>query len=198
MHLECIFRMESAWTLASAALKRQKLEWIDRAKRNPLFQKLLSTLMLPFAFFFTSTRHQLNALDRFLRYNPRGPLARFAYRKAIELSSAAELVEGGQTLERSIVLKQPGPNGELGYLLVHFESELTKLARLPRLKELQQQFDIVFQSTWHPFYCPALYAFIAAGQPEAAAHALLEARLRIVPGLAHGLGGTTFPGFPAG
>ncbi len=143
-----------------AALKRQKLALVDRAKHNSHLQPLISTLGLPLAA-AASPRRRLALLDRFLRFNPRSPLAGYAYRKAIALAGAVEPLEEGQTLERTIILKQPGPDGELGYVLIQFESELAKLAQSPHLKAMQRQYDILFLATWHPFYSPPLYAFAA-------------------------------------
>ncbi len=109
-------------------------------------------------------QRRLSALDQFLRFNPGSPLAGYALQKAVLLSRNTELAKEDETLDRSIILKQPGPNGEMGCLLIQFEPELNKLARSPRLKEIQREYDILFLATWQPFYSLPLYAFMARAE----------------------------------
>lgn len=64
-------------------------------------------------------------------------------------------------LDRSILLKRYISSRERGVLLVSFESELAKLARLKSLPELEARYAIIFVPTWQPFYSEALFQFAA-------------------------------------
>jgi glycosyltransferase involved in cell wall biosynthesis len=64
-------------------------------------------------------------------------------------------------LERSILLKRHVSEGERGVLLVSFESELLKLARLKALPEFEDRYAIIFLPTWQPFYSEAIFRFAA-------------------------------------
>jgi glycosyltransferase involved in cell wall biosynthesis len=67
-------------------------------------------------------------------------------------------------LERSILLKRYVSRGERGVLLVSFESELVKLARLKALHEFEDRYAIMFLPTWQPFYSEAIFRFAARAQ----------------------------------
>jgi glycosyltransferase involved in cell wall biosynthesis len=75
-----------------------------------------------------------------------------------------DLAPGVQGLTGSIILKQPGEGGEMGYLLTQFEAELDKIARCPHLASIQRQYDILFHATWIPIYSQPLYRFVARSQ----------------------------------
>lgn len=141
-------------------LKRQKLAALDRARRSTAVKNLAAVLSLPLGF-AGPARTRLRALDRFLRFNPESPLAGYAYRQALALARDVGVGPGVPVLDRTVVLKAPGPGGERGYLLTSFESELGKLARSARLAEVQGVYDILFLPTWQPFYSPVLYQFVA-------------------------------------
>ena len=77
-----------------------------------------------------------------------------AARPRLEFDNRVDLV-------RSIVLKPAVSSRERGVLLVSFESELDKLARLTAFPELERDYEIVFLPTWQPFYSNALFHFAA-------------------------------------
>lgn len=64
-------------------------------------------------------------------------------------------------LERSVLLKRHVSQRERGVLLVSFESELLKLARLKALPEFEDRYAIIFLPTWQPFYSEAIFRFAA-------------------------------------
>jgi glycosyltransferase involved in cell wall biosynthesis len=61
----------------------------------------------------------------------------------------------------SILLKRQVSSRERGLLLVSFEPELAKLARLESLLELEKAYALAFLPTWQPFYSEALFTFAA-------------------------------------
>lgn len=61
----------------------------------------------------------------------------------------------------SALLKRHVSTTERGLLLVSFEPELAKLARLESLLELEKAYAIAFLPTWQPFYSEALFEFAA-------------------------------------
>jgi glycosyltransferase involved in cell wall biosynthesis len=140
--------------------QRQRMVLLDRARNHERLRSWASLMTLPLAIAGPAQR-RLSVLDRFLRFNPGSPLAGYALQKAVLLSRNVELAKDDETLNRSIILKPPGPNGEMGYLLTSFENELDKLARSPRLMDIQREYDIVFLATWQPFYSLPLYTFMA-------------------------------------
>jgi len=64
-------------------------------------------------------------------------------------------------LKRSILLKRYVSQRERGVLLVSFESELLKLARLKALPEFENRYAIIFLPTWQPFYSEEIFRFAA-------------------------------------
>jgi len=64
-------------------------------------------------------------------------------------------------LKRSILLKRYASRSERGVLLVSFESELEKLARLKALPDFEDRYAIIFLPTWQPFYSEAILRFAA-------------------------------------
>src|SRR4051812_28643403 len=100
-------------TLAKT-LKRQELLLLDRARCHTWSKSMLSKLTLPLGCKGPSG-FRLGVLDRFLRFNPGSPMSGLAFRKAVELSRNTDGGGEEQTLERSIILKRPGPGGEMGY-----------------------------------------------------------------------------------
>jgi glycosyltransferase involved in cell wall biosynthesis len=144
-------------------LKRQRLVFLDRARHYERLRAWASLMSLPLAF-AGPVKHRLSVLDQFLRFNPGSPLAGAALQKAVSLSRDLELAKEDETLDRSIILKRPGLNGEMGYLLIQFEPELIKIARSPHLTEIQREYDILFLATWQPFYSLPLYAFMARAE----------------------------------
>src|SRR5438552_1671211 len=121
--------------------KRQRMVLLDRARNDERLRSWASMMTLPLAIAGPAQR-RLSVLDRFLRFNPGSRLAGYALQKAVSLSRNIELARVDETLDRSIILKRPGPNGEVGYLLIQFEPELNKLARSPRLTEIQRDYDV--------------------------------------------------------
>jgi glycosyltransferase involved in cell wall biosynthesis len=66
------------------------------------------------------------------------------------------------TLARSAIIKLPNhSNQEKGVLLIGFESELAKLATHPNVVDITQHFDVLFLSTWHPFYSIPIFQYLA-------------------------------------
>jgi glycosyltransferase involved in cell wall biosynthesis len=121
---------------------------------------LASHLMLPVG--YGPRRYAIPALDRFLRFNPRSPLAKSVYRRVVSLAHSLPATEDTVTVTRSIVLKAADEKtGERGLLLTSFESELSKLARLHRLPQLVASYDVAFLPTWQPFYSIPLYQYVA-------------------------------------
>jgi glycosyltransferase involved in cell wall biosynthesis len=109
-------------------------------------------------------RRRLSALVRFLNANPRSALAGRVYERAKSIGSGIPTLDTDITLKCSAILKRPGPDGELGYLLVEFEPELEKLARSPHLGSIQAEYDILFLATWQPYHSEPLCMF--AGRAE--------------------------------
>jgi glycosyltransferase involved in cell wall biosynthesis len=70
-------------------------------------------------------------------------------------------LSGSIELKRSILLKRYVSQSERGVLLVSFESELLKLARLKALPEFEDRYAIIFLPTWQPFYSEELFRFAA-------------------------------------
>lgn len=64
-------------------------------------------------------------------------------------------------LKRSVLLKRYVSRSERGVLLVSFETELSKLARLKKLSELEDRYAIIFLPTWQPFYSDEIFRFAA-------------------------------------
>jgi glycosyltransferase involved in cell wall biosynthesis len=145
--------------MLAKSIRRWKLTLVDGARKSVWPKSVAATLELPLAM----ASRRLGPLDRFLRHNPRSPMAGRVFRRAVELARETEPARGVQTLGlgRAIILKRPGEGGELGYLLVQFEADLDTIARCPHLADLQQRYDVLFHATWIPYYSEPLYRFVA-------------------------------------
>jgi glycosyltransferase involved in cell wall biosynthesis len=147
----------------SAAATRWRLRLADEIQTPNAPKALAGYLLLPLAL---GTRHRaLAALDRFLRFNSRSPLAHRVYRRAVASARGMAVSEEPTTLTRSIILKTPDERTrERGLLLTSFEWELGKIARAARLREITASYDIAFLPTWHPFYSLPLYQYAARAE----------------------------------
>lgn len=76
-------------------------------------------------------------------------------------AKSGTLLSESVELCRSILLKRYVSPRERGVLLVSFESELSKLARLRALPGLEDRYAIIFLPTWQPFYSEAVFRFAA-------------------------------------
>lgn len=86
-------------------------------------------------------------------------------------------------LHRSLVLKAPAP-GEPGVLLVSFENELGRLAGLPTLPELENDFQVLYMPSTKGVVSPALLDYMRrCRRPVGILPSYLEAEERVVGAL---------------
>ena len=127
--------------------------------------RILSRIKSLFLFFWSgmfSPRMQLHARSLYLvAWHPAWQRNRIVA-KTLRIAARRKVAPPMVTqLMRSILLKPPVSERERGILLISFEPELAKLARLKSLSALESKYAIVFLPTWQPFYSEALFAFAA-------------------------------------
>jgi glycosyltransferase involved in cell wall biosynthesis len=123
---------------------------------------------LPAAFLSFSRVAQMGASVTIANHYPNSSLGRVMLSRANQLSMMLKdriPLESAVSISRSVIVKPYVSKREPGVLLVSFESELAKLARLEHFSALEADYRIVFLPTWQPFYSEAL-CLLAARSAE--------------------------------
>ena len=81
--------------------------------------------------------------------------------ESVRLATTQKSFSQSAQLAKSLLAKPSVSRSERGVLLVSFETQLTKLAAVTGLDELEKHYAIVFLPTWQPFYSQALFSFAA-------------------------------------
>lgn len=110
----------------------------------------------------SSHDHKLRSSTAYLKHRTDGALSRLAL--AVARSSAREIAKSLHTQDsdsiiRAIVAKPHISSQEPGVLIVSFESELRKILRLRRFRELNMDYIICFMPSWHNFMSPELMLY---------------------------------------
>lgn len=109
----------------------------------------------------------LDKLDSALQislYFPKSAIARpmlAAARTQAILANERLDLQDSVSIIRAAIIKPCVSLAEPGFLLVSFESELGKLARLRKFPELEKQYRILFLPSWQPFHSRELSLFDA-------------------------------------
>ena len=149
-----------------ALLKRWKIKAVDRLRYSTILIELKAILALgkawaarraPARLARFSEAYRLTSIRRIEDASLRG------IRPSIETGQIADWVEGRSDwrrfakafdrplVNRSLVLKAPGPNGEKGVISLAFEENLFRIIyHIDNLAELNSQYDLILASSWSP------------------------------------------------
>ena len=126
---------------------------------------LLTSLAVYLAEIIPNIGIKVRIYDLYLRFNFNKDKSAIILKRVVDLSKKSIQVsvenETEQTLIRSIVLKKYISEKEKGIILVSFENQLEKLAKLSTLNALEKEYQIVFLPSWQPFYSTAFYNFLS-------------------------------------